>query len=636
MFNDDILPNGDKFPFWEKPLVFKKTYYVDCKDPNASDDGPGTKDKPFRTIGAFARIAEPGQRVIIREGVYRECIRPEEGGAGPEEMISYESAEGEKVTVKGSVILRGGWKKSEGWALRKGGVVQRIDIRTNTWYSVRLPEIVGKPRIWEIELDGDLFKGYNPFGMLNIMHDRTFLSFDNPDIKYFFLRRGMVFVDGKPLQQVEHYEELGWGDGCFWVEHNGMVIHLRLPNDDDPKNHIIEITTKEQVFAPAKRYLGYIRIKGINFEHAANGYPPPQRGLISANRGHHWIIEDNVVQWGNSLGIDLGNECWHASPPPSDNFGNHVVRGNIIRYCGIGGLEAMGAPNLLVEDNLIEYCGITDLGAESGGVKFHGARNLLFRRNVIRHGRGLWLDCFNENCRITNNIFADIVSAFGAIHFEMTKRPNQIDNNIIWGVKVWEAATWRGLGGCGLLSNGSDKIIFVNNLVAKCENTGFKGTAYQWQRIAEGTNAIVKGNRIYNNIFYDCQVAIELDDPQNEIDGNLYFMPRIWREIQGGFIRFSFPEPPEWLDVEGAREYYCLEKNGAAWDLGSINIEFDPETLTISLDVKKEPNKVPIFNKISVGWNGERTEEDKRYPGPFIDLMRKRDKECIDPRKISK
>src|SRR3954453_11699095 len=44
------LPDGTEFPTWEKPLHFTKTYYVDANAKNAQDSGPGTKDRPFRTI----------------------------------------------------------------------------------------------------------------------------------------------------------------------------------------------------------------------------------------------------------------------------------------------------------------------------------------------------------------------------------------------------------------------------------------------------------------------------------------------------------------------------------------------------------------------------------------------------------
>jgi hypothetical protein len=98
----------------------------------------------------------------------------------------------------------------------------------------------------------------------------------------------------------------------------GALSILTLANDDDPSRHTIEITTQEQVFSPLEHYQSYIRVKGITFQHAGNGFPVPQRGMVSTNRGNHFISEDNTFEWANSVGLDIGNEDWQASrPPPS-------------------------------------------------------------------------------------------------------------------------------------------------------------------------------------------------------------------------------------------------------------------------------------------------------------------------------
>ena len=65
------LPDGTEFPTWDKPLHFTKTYYVDANAKNATDSGPGTKERPFRTIDQAAQVLEPGEHVIIASGVYR-------------------------------------------------------------------------------------------------------------------------------------------------------------------------------------------------------------------------------------------------------------------------------------------------------------------------------------------------------------------------------------------------------------------------------------------------------------------------------------------------------------------------------------------------------------------------------------
>jgi len=424
------LPDGSEFPTWEKELHFTKTYYVDERAKNADDSGPGTKERPFKTINHAAQVLQPGERVVIGSGVYREFIQPVRGGTGPDAVISYEAAPGASVVVKGSAVVKD-WKPSDGWNFG-------ID-----------PETKKPVKAWELKLDSKLFpNGYNPFEVDNVIGNKTWLRYAEDNMATYFRRRGMVFVDGHPLEPVETASDLGnsarplnyfnkklvWSPlfkefqpeaGKVWIEPNGMTLHIRLANDDDPASHTIEVTTQEQVFAPAQRYQQYIRVKGITFQHAGNGFPVPQRGMVSTNRGNHFIFEDDTFEWANSVGLDIGNEDWAASRPPQP-VGFDVIRGNTFRYCGIEGLGGTGGPqDTLVERNLFEWIGWQDAAmmSESGGTKMHVAHNLLFRNNVvrhIRHGNGIWLDIGNKNVRITGNVFADIPGDVNphAVHIE--------------------------------------------------------------------------------------------------------------------------------------------------------------------------------------------------------------------------
>ena len=110
--SDSRLPDGTEFVFWDRPLNFSKTYYVDGASDKSDDRGPGTLKHPFRTIDKAAEVLKPGERVVIAAGTYRECVRPARGGSGPEQMISYEAAQGAVVIVKASEVLRDGWQPS--------------------------------------------------------------------------------------------------------------------------------------------------------------------------------------------------------------------------------------------------------------------------------------------------------------------------------------------------------------------------------------------------------------------------------------------------------------------------------------------------------------------------------------------
>ena len=54
-----------------------KVYHVSKK---GSDRNPGTEAAPFLTIQRAADAAEAGDGVVVHEGVYREWVRPRNGG----------------------------------------------------------------------------------------------------------------------------------------------------------------------------------------------------------------------------------------------------------------------------------------------------------------------------------------------------------------------------------------------------------------------------------------------------------------------------------------------------------------------------------------------------------------------------
>jgi hypothetical protein len=85
---DCRLPDGTAFVQWEQPLTFSKTYFVDNTSRHADDNGPGNKARPFRTISKAVQLLQPGERVVIAAGTYRECVRPMRGGTSPTQMIS--------------------------------------------------------------------------------------------------------------------------------------------------------------------------------------------------------------------------------------------------------------------------------------------------------------------------------------------------------------------------------------------------------------------------------------------------------------------------------------------------------------------------------------------------------------------
>jgi hypothetical protein len=627
---DARLPDGIQFSFWEKPLSFSKTYYVDGSSARSDDSGPGTSEEPFRTISKAAEVLQPGERVIIAAGTYRECVRPARGGSGPEKMISYEAAPGALVIVKASDVL-GDWQPGT------------EPTREGDDSSVR---------IWKHELSGTLFPdAYNPFAIANVPGDWSWLDTKSVDMGPYFRRRGMIFADGMPLEPMEQYRELGnvplrpdspprgglprrvrggpimqeiggSPEGRFWVEHQGNVLHIRVPRGD-PAKSLIEITTREQAFAPKQGGLGYIRIKGLTFQQGGNAFPPPQRGLVSTGGGHHWVIEGNTIEWANGVGLDIGAQHWTGAPDPQAG-NSQVVRGNTIRYVGVEGIGGMGTVNTLIEDNLIEWIGWQDAERawEAAGAKFHRARNLLFRRNVIRHIRhanALWLDSDNVNSRITANVFADVLTVSAAIHMEMDRAPNQIDDNIIWDVRNAEPGTpgQRGAGGSGIFLHASEHQIVAQNLIGRCDNVGvFPVLRPERANSGNGREHIVR-----NNIFARCEKGgVVFLDERNDADGNVY------SGLPEKFGGFATSESLQWLDLAAWRAR-GWDRRGA---LVNLEISFDPDRLELTMGGRARLPTSPTFKGIDSDLMGNTTAA-ARSPGPLADLNAVRVRN-VDPR----
>jgi hypothetical protein len=625
------LPDGTEFPMWEKPLHFSKTYYVDANAKNADDNAPGTQDRPFRTIDRAAQALQPGERVVIATGVYREPIRPARGGTSADAMISYEAAPGANVVVEGAVPVTG-WQPSEGW-----------NIGNDT--------VTGQPvKAWELHLDPKLFPtGYNPFALPNVTDDTYWINYAKDNMWNYFRRRGMVFVDGKPLEQVplpaelagpsarslNHSQDIHWAPlfaefspyaGKVWIESDGLTLHIRLANDDDPAKHTIEITNEESVFSPAKPYQSYIRVKGITFRYAGNSFPNPQRGLVSTNHGNHFIFEDNTFEWANGVGLDAGDVDWGASRP-ADPVGFSIVRHNTFRYCGIEGLGATGGPrNMLVEKNLFEWIGWQDAAhmSESGGTKMHRTINLLFRNNVVRHIRhanGIWLDIGNTNDRITGNVFADIPGDVNphAVHIEGSDALNQIDNNI-----------FDHLTG-GILIRDTNHVIIAYNLFIDCAKVCVDTTAgLGAPRPINGHTNDVHDLRVFGNVFTGMgQSAIEFNNPRNFADGNVYGLPPGRRGGGQPYLRVKFPEPQEWDNLDSWRDQHDWDKQGTT---AEVTAKVDPDALQSDVKVTGDVKALPVYAGIDVDFFGHPVSGSDRLPGPFGDLMTHSGPRAIDPR----
>jgi hypothetical protein len=539
---DDTLADGTPFPRWRDATIYGRVYHVDQSSPLSSDDQLGSRERPFLTINAAAAQVQPGEKVVVHAGLYREWVRPRRGGESEARMIAFEAAPGEEVIVTGAEAWVPDARPSEGWNLRVEGEA--------------------RPRIWMANLSPLLFVGYNPF---QIRNSYQFLfrygNTSSPSwMKRVLLFRGMVFIDGAPLPQVLQYQDLGRAEQGFWVEPSGLRLHFRLAGDSHPSGHQFEITAREQAFAPEEYGLGFLRVSGFTFRHTADGLPVPQRGCVSTMRGHHWIVEGNTIEWTNGVALDIGCQSWEALPGPET--GRHIVRGNEIRHVGVCGIAgALGVWDTVIEENLIERIGFHNVERifECAAIKFHFARNTLIRGNFIRHinhACGLWLDVDHVNCRVTGNIFAGIRSRMGGVYSELNFAANQVDRNLFWDIAPPPAAEGEEPSDpAAVRADCNEKLEVNNNFFGQIGGPAVNFSLMQHQRRVKGRTGLCRHNRAVGNIFFRCRTPVALGRLEmNASDGNLFD-----NESAAGSFSVAYPEPGTIQNLAGWREYFTQD-----------------------------------------------------------------------------
>jgi parallel beta-helix repeat protein len=465
------------------------TYHVAANDERASDENAGGRDDPFRTIQRAAMCARAGDTVVIHQGEYRECVRPFGGGRDYGAMITYQAAEDARPVIKAMDVWQPVWQKED----------------TGCWSA-----------------------GYTP------------LSWDKPGGGP-QERCEQVFVDGGLLQHVETKDAFRARPQTMWIDDDTSRIWIHLPEGRDPAHAVIERSVRAQCFTPAVRGLGYIRVRGLHMQggaahkwHGANWHEINHMSVLSVEGGHHWILEDNVMEWGNAQGLELaiGGFAEPMKKLPivtiplaqrelkihrleGVQLGGTIARRNTIRYNGIAGIVGIGGANeLVIEDNCVygnnrkhhhRTC-------EEAGIKIHSMRNGRISGNTIADNdcHGIWIDCRCAHNRISGNILKNNTSH--AIFHEISDGPLLVDNNVIIDTSREHRTT-------GFYTHDGNNAVVTQNYIHGCL-VGVRIRAL-FHRMQDDRHTTTNNNVIINNVFSGCrEAAISLMPEVPRCEGN--------------------------------------------------------------------------------------------------------------------
>lgn len=578
----------NNYQVWNNSTAYSKTYVVNQRHPNASDDNPGTKDSPFKTINKAAQVVTAGQRVLIYAGVYRESIEPKNEGKSSDRMISYEAAPGERVIVKGSKILNLDW-------VQRRVLTDAIPDTTLTYTWSR--------KIWVTEVPDSFFENdYYPFQIPNILPEEHKMMPWAKLVKKlapYTSTRGLIFQNGERMTQLEHYGDLTRVEGSFWVDDDGKTLHIHPFGSGNPNLDLFELGVQSHLFKPQKVGMGYIQIRGITFEHCANGFLRTSTGAITALGGHHWIVEDNVIRNMNSSGLEFGYFAYEPTDPnpqnvlprKDKNLGGMIIRNNEIYNCGTAGIRSFVVNEAIITNNHIYNCGWQDAENywECSGIKILLATRTLVKGNHIHHiqgGNGIWLDWDIQYSRVTANVIHDIQNIQGGIFVEASHTPNLVDNNFIWNID-----------GNGIYGNDTDFLMIYHNLVAN--TTGpLVNAVVATDRALNGRKLTATKSKIKGNIFINGGQPINFDSNDHEVDHNLYVTT----------------QSPQSIDLKQWQTTGFDKNSQAVYSFAKFNPAF-PYFYLNAIDVKK----VPAVKEVSNDYFGTQRTETV-YPGPFGDL----------------
>ena len=512
---------------WQDGTTYTRTYIVDQKHPDASDDNPGTPAAPLKTIDQAAQRAIAGEQILVRAGHYRETISPRNGGTSSTKMIRYKAAPGEEVIVSGSKRFHGEWIQRK--------VLTDVLGDENTTYT-------WSRKVWLATVPDDFFEeGYVPFELPNILPEEHQLMPWAKLVKQlppYNSNRGMLFQNGKRLTQVVAHGDLTRIPGSFWIDKDERTVHIHGIDSGNPNRTKIEIAIRPQLFRPNEVGLGFIRLEGFTFEHGANGFLRTGTGAVSAMGGHHWIIENNTIRQHNSSGLEFGYLPFEPNDPHPDNIqrniaeavGFHIVKNNHIHDCGTAGIRSFVVPDAIIRDNHIHHCGWQDAENywECSGIKILVAHRTLVSGNRIHDiqgGNGIWLDWDIRYSRATKNVIYNVQNIQGGIFVEASKQPNMVDNNFVWNID-----------GNGIYANDTDNLMIYHNLVG--QTTGpVVHAVVQTERNLNGLPLTAENNTIKNNIFIDGQ-PMKFSADSNDSNNNLFLASK----------------KPNWFDLRSTKE----------------------------------------------------------------------------------
>ncbi|MFI5380885.1 MAG: right-handed parallel beta-helix repeat-containing protein [Tepidisphaerales bacterium] len=406
--------------------LFAAAYYVDQRLAGAADSNPGTAERPWKTIARAGAAAElkPGDRVLIREGIYREHVQIKVSGE-KDRPITFAAAPGERVVIKGSEIVRGKWTK-----LAAGPAVPE-------------PYPQAFADVWKVRLGEEFFTDARFDGAYRDKSRRwvsqVFMQDDRP------LQR--IGLD--PIYKNDEYLKLttvgrGLADliqNSFYFDPADQTLYIKIAGEPGWSN--IEVGVRG--FVLTADGVHDVVIRGLEMRH--NRQPGGQWPMVSIGNCQRVVMEDCRVHGSDFAGLGFGR-CKDS-----------VIRNCDLSYNGNTGLGMGQCEDCIVEDCTLLFNNYRRFhaGWHCGGMKCIPAnKRCIIRRCEAAYNiacDGIWFDSDNADIRIVENVSHHNDGC--GIFYEINKGGGLIADNLVFANRER-----------GIYISGSQNTWVVHNTVA--------------------------------------------------------------------------------------------------------------------------------------------------------------------------
>ncbi len=580
-----------ELPELDESLI-QKVFYVDQKHPEASDDNPGSRELPFKTVSGSARAVkaslmnEVPTKLMIAEGLYREKPRyafqvPKTASEAQQSTLLV--IEG----VPGKTILSGAAEEIDGISFRPQDwrpVEGEPGLYVNDWpYQIEpyegpwintygfalLPRTYQRPEmIWidgqhQRQIYAERYTWVDPDGVATMLDpgpgivDKTE---NNQDGKLVY--KGLALKDPKEMKDPGSFAV--YSDPQTPEELRGKIF-IRL---DRPLEEIqsIEVGTWQKNWSPIlviNRRKNFI-IRGLTLTRNMAVYSCP--ALVVAN-AENFIVEDCAFNGNSSKGLSV------------QNARRGIVRRSEASHNATNGIGSGQSHHILFEDiatHFNNYRGAWEafLGWDASGFKSGGVHNITIRRHasVGNYANGIWYDVYCTNILIEDSFYLGNQRMGVMIEFTRPNGgPQVVRNNVVaynrTGVFVTMAAN----------SVVENNLVFQNQYGHVEHSKLQTQLLYKFHRRKGGPQnaADWESVRIQNNIFASDEGALvdymtRKSDPLKEFpfilevlntDGNHYY-------LKNPETAFHAPDGT-WLDLAAWRELLATYQSPGARDASS-------------------------------------------------------------------